>query len=76
MAQTGQASPLVFPGFNCLHGCLSTLAQNDLISWLLEYAEGHQRTVRSLTIRVLQVNFASILTTSMVGLLAYVDQPL
>jgi hypothetical protein len=66
-AQTGQVNPLVFPDFNCVHGCLSTLAQNDLISWLLEYAQGHQRTVRDLTIRVLQVNFAAIHTTSMVG---------
>ncbi|TFK43278.1 cytochrome P450 [Crucibulum laeve] len=38
---------------------------NDLISWLLEDAQGQQRTIRDLSIRVLSVNFAAIHTTSM-----------
>ncbi|KAF8665785.1 hypothetical protein AX16_000232 [Volvariella volvacea WC 439] len=38
---------------------------NDLISWLLDYAQGYQRTVRDLVIRVLATNFAAIHTTSM-----------
>ncbi len=41
--------------------------QNDLLSWLLEMADGgERRTVRDLTNRVLAMNFAAIHTTSMV----------
>ncbi|KAG6901631.1 hypothetical protein C0995_009799 [Termitomyces sp. Mi166 len=38
---------------------------NDLLSWLLDIAEGKQRTVRDLTMRILVINFAAIHTTSM-----------
>jgi len=38
---------------------------NDYITWLLDVAEGRQRTIRDLTIRVLALNFAAIHTTSM-----------
>lgn len=40
--------------------------KNDLISWLLDDAVSHQRTVRDITLRVLSSNFAAIHTTSMV----------
>jgi hypothetical protein len=56
-----------FPEFKRLHSCLLTMCQNDLISWILECAEEHQKTIRDVTIRVLQVNFGAIHTTSMVG---------
>ncbi|KAJ7888872.1 cytochrome P450 [Mycena olivaceomarginata] len=38
---------------------------NDLISWLLEDAEGEERTVPALVLRVLATNFAAIHTSSM-----------
>ncbi|KAG6919289.1 hypothetical protein DXG01_007421 [Tephrocybe rancida] len=38
---------------------------NDALTWLLNLAEGKQRTVRDLTLRILVVNFAAIHTTSM-----------
>jgi len=38
---------------------------NDLISWLLEIAEGEERTVPSLTLRILTTNMAAIHTSSM-----------
>ncbi|KAG6837019.1 hypothetical protein H0H93_016226 [Arthromyces matolae] len=37
----------------------------DAISWLLDLAEGKQRTIRDLTMRILVINFAAIHTTSM-----------
>jgi hypothetical protein len=42
------------------------LAQNDLISWFLEIAEGEERTPLALTLRVLSTNMAAIHTSSMV----------
>jgi hypothetical protein len=51
----------------CLPGSLLTMHQNDLISWILEYAEDYQKNIRDVMIRVLQVNFGAIHTTSMVG---------
>ncbi|KAJ7933062.1 cytochrome P450 [Mycena leptocephala] len=38
---------------------------NDLISWLLEIAEGEERTPLALTLRVLSTNMAAIHTSSM-----------
>ncbi|KAJ7767232.1 cytochrome P450 [Mycena metata] len=38
---------------------------NDLISWLLDTAEGEERTVPALVLRVLAINFAAIHTSSM-----------
>ncbi|KAG5350288.1 hypothetical protein C0989_011728 [Termitomyces sp. Mn162] len=38
---------------------------NDAFSWLLDTAEGKQRTIRDLTMRILVINFAAIHTTSM-----------
>ncbi|KAH9477625.1 Cytochrome P450 monooxygenase 103 [Psilocybe cubensis] len=38
---------------------------NDLISWLLEEAKGPQRTIDDLPARILNINFASIHSTSM-----------
>ncbi|KAH8835010.1 cytochrome P450 [Flagelloscypha sp. PMI_526] len=38
---------------------------NDLISWLLEFAQGSQRTVHDLCTRILLVNFAALHTTTM-----------
>ncbi|KAF8637691.1 hypothetical protein AX16_010766 [Volvariella volvacea WC 439] len=38
---------------------------NDLVSWLLDYAQPHQREERELVIRILVVNFAAIHTTTM-----------
>ncbi|PPQ82607.1 hypothetical protein CVT25_007121 [Psilocybe cyanescens] len=43
----------------------STNQSNDLISWLLEEAKESQRTLNDLAARILNVNFASIHTTSM-----------
>ena len=43
--------------------------KNDLISWLLETAQGEQRSVRNMTIRILLVNLAAIHTASMVCLI-------
>ncbi|PPQ87954.1 hypothetical protein CVT25_001139 [Psilocybe cyanescens] len=37
---------------------------NDLISWLLDEAQGPQRSPRDLVIRILSINFAAIHTTS------------
>ncbi|KAJ7092899.1 cytochrome P450 [Mycena belliarum] len=37
---------------------------NDLISWLLEYAEGDERTPHNLTQRMLMVNFVAIHTSA------------
>ncbi|KAJ7451373.1 cytochrome P450 [Mycena latifolia] len=39
---------------------------NDLITWLLENAEGKDRTTPSLTVRIFEVNMAAIHTSSMV----------
>ncbi|KAF9468817.1 cytochrome P450 [Collybia nuda] len=38
---------------------------NDLITWLLDEAPPHLKTIREVTLRVLAVNFAAIHTTSM-----------
>ncbi|KAJ7029678.1 cytochrome P450 [Mycena alexandri] len=38
---------------------------NDFISWLLETAEGEERTVPALVLRILSTNFAAIHTSSM-----------
>ncbi|GLB35443.1 putative cytochrome p450 [Lyophyllum shimeji] len=38
---------------------------DDYLSWLLDLARGHQRTLHDLTVRILAVNFAAIHTTSM-----------
>ncbi|KAJ6505843.1 cytochrome P450 [Mycena vitilis] len=38
---------------------------NDFISWLLEIAEGEERTVPALTLRLLSTNMAAIHTSSM-----------
>ncbi|KAH9482481.1 Cytochrome P450 monooxygenase 151 [Psilocybe cubensis] len=38
---------------------------NNLISWLIDVAEGEQRDIRDLVIRLLSVNFGAIHTTSM-----------
>ncbi|KAH8828884.1 cytochrome P450 [Flagelloscypha sp. PMI_526] len=38
---------------------------NDLVSWLLEVAQGSQRTIRDLCIRILAANFAALHTTTM-----------
>ncbi|KAF8964279.1 hypothetical protein BDZ97DRAFT_2008925 [Flammula alnicola] len=35
---------------------------NDLISWLLEVAEGPQRTLHDLAIRILNIHFAAMPT--------------
>lgn len=40
--------------------------KNDLLSWLMDEAEGEERTVKALTVRILTVNFAAIHTSSMV----------
>jgi len=37
---------------------------NDLISWLLEYAEGKERTTEALTLRVLVANMVAVHTSS------------
>ncbi|KAH8828949.1 cytochrome P450 [Flagelloscypha sp. PMI_526] len=37
----------------------------DLVSWLLEVAQGSQRSIRDLCIRILTVNFAALHTTTM-----------
>ncbi|KAF8639979.1 hypothetical protein AX17_001225 [Amanita inopinata Kibby_2008] len=46
------------------HGKDRSDKPNDLIDWLLEVAQGPQRTVRNISIRVLVLNFAAIHTTS------------
>ncbi|KAF7777679.1 hypothetical protein Agabi119p4_3751 [Agaricus bisporus var. burnettii] len=38
---------------------------NDLITWLLEMAPEHRRTVKDLTLRILSINFAAIHTSTM-----------
>lgn len=42
-------------------------SQNNLISWLVDVAEGEQRDIRDLVIRLLSVNFGAIHTTTMVS---------
>lgn len=42
------------------------LAQNDLISWLIESAPVESRNVKDITIKVMLMNFASIHTTNLV----------
>ncbi|CCM00485.1 uncharacterized protein FIBRA_02519 [Fibroporia radiculosa] len=37
---------------------------NDMLQWLIDAAQGKERTVRALVLRVLAVNFAAIHTTS------------
>ncbi|KAH8828952.1 cytochrome P450 [Flagelloscypha sp. PMI_526] len=37
---------------------------NDLVSWLLEFAQGSQRSIRDLCIRILGANFAALHTTT------------
>ena len=41
--------------------------QNNLISWLLEEAQGSQRTVRELTVRILAGNAAAVINISNVS---------
>ena len=41
--------------------------QNDMITWLLEEAEEHQREVSNLAMRLLRINFAGLLSTSLVS---------
>lgn len=41
--------------------------KNNLISWLLDEAQGAQRTVEDVALRLLAVNFAAIHTTSHVS---------
>ncbi|KAF5315413.1 hypothetical protein D9619_007343 [Psilocybe cf. subviscida] len=41
---------------------------NDLITWLLEAGVGEQRSVRSIALRILTINFAAIHTTTMASL--------
>ena len=48
--------------------------QNDMLSWLMDEAEGEQRTVYALTQRLLTLNFAAIHTSSMVGTLGSLFQ--
>ena len=43
--------------------------QNNLISWLLEEAQGSQRTVRELTVRILAGNAAAVINISNVSLM-------
>ncbi|KAK7678985.1 hypothetical protein QCA50_017928 [Cerrena zonata] len=38
---------------------------NDLLMWFMDEAEGEEKAIRSLVLRILTVNFASIHTTSM-----------
>ncbi|KAH8113856.1 cytochrome P450 [Phellopilus nigrolimitatus] len=38
---------------------------NDMLSWLMDEAEGEQRTVEALTQRILTLNFAAVHTSSM-----------
>ncbi|KAF9233509.1 cytochrome P450 [Melanogaster broomeanus] len=37
---------------------------NDILSWLIDVAEGSERTIKSLTLRILSVNFSAIHTSS------------
>ncbi|KAJ7101571.1 cytochrome P450 [Mycena belliarum] len=46
---------------------------NDLISWLLEIAEGDERTAPALTLRLLSTNMAAIHTSSMAFTNALLD---
>ncbi|KAJ7049341.1 cytochrome P450 [Mycena amicta] len=46
------------------HGANWPERPNDLISWLLEYAEGDERTSHELTRRMLMVNFVAIHTSA------------
>lgn len=41
-------------------------AQNDMLQWLIDAAEGEERTVRALVLRMLTVNMAAIHTSSIV----------
>ncbi|KAJ3566941.1 hypothetical protein NP233_g6679 [Leucocoprinus birnbaumii] len=47
------------------HGANWPGKPNDLISWLLEIAEGYQRTVHDIVLRILAINFAAIHTSTM-----------
>ena len=46
-----------------------TRFQNDMLMWLMEEAQGDERSTRNLALRILTVNFAAIHTSSMVCLL-------
>ncbi|TDL14450.1 cytochrome P450 [Rickenella mellea] len=48
-----------------LHGSAYPNKQNDLLSWLIEKAQGSEQEARNICIRVLAVNMAAIHTTSM-----------
>jgi hypothetical protein len=45
----------------------SSSEQNDLISWLLELAEGKERAAPAICARILSINMAAIHTSSMVS---------
>lgn len=47
-----------------------TPLQNDILMWLMEEAPEDEQDIRSLTLRILTVNFAAVHTSSMVGHLA------
>ncbi|KXN83238.1 Ent-kaurene oxidase [Leucoagaricus sp. SymC.cos] len=47
-----------------LHGSDWPDRPNDLISWLLESAQGYQREVRDIVLRILSINFAAIHTST------------
>ncbi|PPQ79520.1 hypothetical protein CVT25_003402 [Psilocybe cyanescens] len=44
---------------------LTVSSQNNLISWLVDVANGEQREIRDLVVRLLSVNFGAIHTTTM-----------
>ncbi|KAF8913740.1 cytochrome P450 [Gymnopilus junonius] len=48
-----------------LHGKNRPNKPNNLISWLVDEAEGSQREIRDLSLRLLSINFSSIHTTTM-----------
>jgi hypothetical protein len=57
--------PVRFFQLPCLR--CSQSPQNDLISWLLDVAEGEERTVPALVQRILVINFGAVHTSANVG---------
>lgn len=50
-----------------LTSVLRLVIQYDMLSWLIDSAEGEEREVRSLVLRLLVLGFAAIHTSTMVS---------
>lgn len=64
-----QDKPVCMPGLGFTKGVITRLgrSQNDMLQWLMDIAEGEEREIRALVMRILTINFAAIHTSSNVG---------